>query len=312
MSDSLFEARRRNLESEGEPCALNVAAVAEALDTIQSLREQNVGTETVAARLGEFKSWDPDILRVDKDTENGFRRRLELWGRPVVLLSEEAGRLEIHPHANGPEYYAVADPFDGSYLFKRGIADFWYTSLAFFDTRFRPVSCAVGDGVARTIAYANDLGAYLVRLDGDRLSDRFRLDAEYRERLGRRPAGAPEQASVESYAMKPRKFLAPLIDQYRDFVMAFQFFLPNGGPNGFVDVAEGKIDVYFAPQQPFVDVFSGIYVALQAGAVVTDFEGNPVHCQDNVHTVLDVVASTGAKLHEKVLDRIAACRKERP
>ena len=91
--------------------------------------------------------------------------------------------------------------------------------------------------------------------------------------------------------------------------MLFKFFLPNGGPNGFVDVAEGKIDVYFAMQQPYVDVFSGIYVAMQAGAVVTDFDGKEVRCGHDAQTLHDVVASTNATLHEKALDRIAACRK---
>jgi fructose-1,6-bisphosphatase/inositol monophosphatase family enzyme len=56
-----------------------------------------------------------------------------------------------------------------------------------------------------------------------------------------------------------------------------------------------------------VDVFSGIYVAMQADVVVTDFKGNEVKCSDNVHSVLDVVATTNPALHQKVLDKIAQC-----
>ena len=305
MSDDLFEQRLANFQPRGETTAFALACVAEALDTIQDLREQNIGGETVEKRVGEYKSWDPDIFKVDKDTEDGFRRRLEQRGRPVVLLSEEVGRLEIGQ--GEATAYVVADPFDGSWLFKRGIPDFWYSSLAVFDTAFRGVCCAVGDAVPRNIAFADDSGAYLARLDGETLVHCVTLDSQYRELMGRPDVTDLAGAGIESYAMKPKKFLLPLIDRYRGVMEPFKFFLPNGGPYGFVDVAEGKIDVYFAPRQPFVDIFSGILVAERAGAIVTDFQGAPVRCSDNVETVYDVVASSNPALHETVLKLIAAC-----
>ncbi|KKL69584.1 hypothetical protein LCGC14_2113470 [marine sediment metagenome] len=89
---------------------------------------------------------------------------------------------------------------------------------------------------------------------------------------------------------------------------AFKFFLPNGGPYGFVDVAEGKIDCYFAPRQPFVDIFSGIQVAEPAGIVVTDFDGNEVVCRDDVKSLHDVVCTNNPTLHEKVLALIDKAR----
>jgi fructose-1,6-bisphosphatase/inositol monophosphatase family enzyme len=308
MNDALFRKRQENFQREGQPLAFNLAAVAEALDTITELREQNIGGETVERRLGEYKSWDPEVFKVDKDTENGFRRRLEERGEPVVLLSEEAGRVEIG--RGQPAYYVVADPFDGSWLFKRGIPDFWYSSLAFFDPEFNPVSCAVSDAVQCTVAFAKKGGAYLAKLEGDKLVHTVKLDRKYRELMGRKDVTDLEQAGIESYAMKPKKFLMPLVDQYRSLMEPFKFFLPNGGPYGFVDVAEGKIDVYFAPRQPYVDIFSGIMVALEAGVVVTDFEGRVVKASDNVKSVLDVVASSNQKLHDKVLESIAKCRKK--
>lgn len=75
-----------------------------------------------------------------------------------------------------------------------------------------------------------------------------------------------------------------------------------------MDVAEGKIDCYFARQQPFVDIFSGIYIAQQAEAVVTDFDGNPVEFVPDEETVWDVVATTNEALHAEVLATIAECR----
>jgi len=310
MAEDSFAARSANFASQGELSAFNLACVAEALDTIRKLADENTGGEIVEQRIGEYKSWDPDIYKVDKDTENGFVARLRERGEHIVLLSEEAGRVDINAERGDMIRYAVADPFDGSFLFKHGIPDFWYSSLAFFGPDFEPLSCAVGDGVHHDIVFANESGAFRAHLEGDQLVHKVRLNREYRELMGRKERIELEGAAVESYAMKPKKFLMPLVDQWRDFLLPFKFFLPNGGPGGFADVAEGKIDVYFAVRQPYVDVFSGIMIAEKAETVVTDFGGRPVRATDDVKTVWDVVCTTNRTLHDKVLQAIADCRKQ--
>jgi len=307
MSDVIFKKRLENFSDKPEILARNLAMVAEGLDIVNELSEKNIGWEEVEKRLGEYKNWDPDILKVDKDTENTYRRRLEEWGKPFVLLSEEAGRIEINTDKPGDLLYVVCDPFDGSYLFKHGIKDFWYSSVAFYDKDFNPVCCCVGDCVSGKIAYADKNGAFLADIDGEKISKEVKLDKKYRQQMGRNDVTDMDGASIESYAMKPKKFLVPLVDKYRDLLLPFKFFLPNGGPYGFADVAEGKIDVYFAMKQPFVDVFSGIFIAEQAEVIVTDFKGNKVKCSDNVKTVLDVVVSTNSVLHEKILKKIQDC-----
>lgn len=308
MNDDLFNKRLSALRERGEQTAFTLAAVAEALDTVAHLNEHNTGGETVETRIGEYKNWDPDVFRVDRDVEDGFRRRLEQRGEPVILLSEEAGRVVIG--RGEPAIYAIADPFDGSWLFKRGIPDFWFSSLAFYDRAFNPLCCAVGNAVTGEIAFADGSGAYVTTLRGEQAAPCVRLDAAYRAAMGRKDLAEPEHAGIESYAMKPKKFLLPLVDRYRTLLERFKFFLPNGGPNGFIDVAAGRIDVYFAQRQPYVDVFSGIQIAQQAGVVVTGFSGEAVHADDNHETLHDVVASTNRALHERVLELIAQCRQE--
>ena len=310
MQNDIFAKRFKNWKSEGDLAAFNLACVAEAMDTVKNLSDRNIGAETVEKRIGEYKNWDPDILKVDKDTENGYYRRLEQLGTPITFLSEEAGTVEINPGANGEKYFVVCDPFDGSYLFKRGIPAFWYSSLALFDADMKPSCCAVGDCFLRVIAFANERGAFIAHLDGDQLLHRVKLDKAYRESMGRADITKMEGASIGSYVMKPAKYLFPLVDEYRDLLKPFKFLNPNGGPYGFVDVAEGKIDCYFARQQPFVDVFSGIYIAQQAGAIITDFDGNPVKFVDDEETVWDVLATTNQTLHDEVLSAIADCKKK--
>jgi len=304
-----FEERLENAPGEGL-MSFNLAVLAEGLDRVKDLHDRNLGSEVVQTRTGEYKSWDAEVFRVDKETEDGYIARLKERGRPVVLLSEEAERLEINLDRGEAEAFVVSDPFDGSFLFKRDIPDFWYSSLAFFDKSGSPLCCAVGDVVNRTIAFADETGAYVVDLKENRFENRLKLDTTYRKATGREDMTDLAKASIESYAMKPKKFLLPLVDKYRRVMEPFKFFLPNGGPYAFADVAAGRIDCYFAPKQPFVDVFSGIFIARQAGAVVTDFSGNPVVFEDNVHGMYDVVASTNEKLHQQVLDLIAECENQ--
>jgi len=288
----------------GDLTAFNLDLVAEGLDIIKTLHEQNAGAETVEKRVGEYKSWDPEIFRVDKDVEDMFRKRLAELSVPVTLLSEEAGRVDIQTEKTGKPLIAVADPFDGSYLFKRAIPDFWYSSLAFFDEGLNPLSCAVGDGLHRDIAFANPEAAFFGTLSGNRISKVFRLNRAFRKSAGRDDITEIKQASIASYAMKPKKFMFPLVDEYRRVFEPFKFFLPNGGPFGFADVATGKIDVYFALRQPFVDVFSGLMVAEKADVVISDFSGRPVKRTDNHKSVHDVLCSTNQVLHDKVLKLI--------
>ncbi len=81
MQDEIFNQRLENWKSEGDLSAFNLACVAEALDTVKTLSDQNIGWETVEKRIGEYKNWDPDILKVDKDAENGYWRRLHACER---------------------------------------------------------------------------------------------------------------------------------------------------------------------------------------------------------------------------------------
>jgi fructose-1,6-bisphosphatase/inositol monophosphatase family enzyme len=306
MPEDTFAARKASLASESELTAFNVAAVAEAMDTVRALQGTKAGLETIQTREGDWKSWDPDVYGVDEATEGGYIRRLKGLGRPVIMLSEESDRVEINLDAEGEPLYCVSDPFDGSWLFKRQLPLWWYSSLAFFAKDFTPMSTATGDVNENLIAYANEGGAYLITSEGSQLTNKVPLDEEYRQRLA---GDAPTDlggACIESYGLKPKKFLKPLLEQYGDLIYAFKMYYPNGGPFGFVDVATGQVDVYFALAQPYVDVFSGLDVAVKSGALVTDFDGNPFSLKtDDCRTQHNVIASRNQRIHDLVLEKLA-------
>ncbi|MHC4398066.1 MAG: FIG domain-containing protein [Planctomycetota bacterium] len=309
MSEDRFAERKESLGCESELTAFNVAAVAEAMDTVRSLEGTKAGLETIQTRQGGWKSWDPDVYGVDEATEGGYIKRLEELGRPVIMLSEESDRVEINLDADGEPMYCVSDPFDGSWLFKRQLPLWWYSSLAFFAKDFTPLSTATGDVNQNVIAFADPKGAYLVTSRGNRLTDVQVLDEAYRRSLAGEAPGDLSGACIESYGLKPKKFLRPLLEQYGELIYSFKMYYPNGGPFGFVDVATGQVDVYFAVQQPYVDVFSGLDVAVKSGAVVTDFDGNPFALQtDDCRTQYDVIASRNRQIHDQVLQKLASCR----
>jgi len=305
MPEDKFSQRQKSLVSDSELTAFNVAAVAEAMDAVWSLKGTAAGLQTIQTREGDWKSWDPDVYGVDEATEGGYIKRLQGLNRPIIMLSEESDRVDINLDTEGDPMYCVSDPFDGSWLFKRQLPLWWYTSLAFFQKDFTPVSTATGDVNQNTIAYADESGAYLVTSKGNQLVDKQTLNEEYRQSIAGDPPTDLSGACIESYGLKPKKFLKPLIRQYGDLIYAFKMFYPNGGPFGFVDVATGQVDVYFAVQQPYVDVFSGLDVAVKAGAVVSDFDGNPFQLEtDDCRTQYNVIASRNRQIHDLVLDKV--------
>jgi len=309
MAQDTFAARKASLTGASELTGYNVAAVAEAMDTIWSLKGTKAGLETIQTRQGDWKSWDPDVYGVDEATEGGYITRLKDLNRPIVMLSEESERVEINLNAAGEPLYCVSDPFDGSWLFKRQLPLWWYSSLAFFKKDFTPVSTATGDVNEKLIAFADDTGAYLVTVQGDRLTDKRELNEEYRKSLAGDPPDDLDSACIESYGLKPAKFLKPLLEQYGNLIYSFKMYYPNGGPFGFVDVATGQVDVYFAVKQPYVDIFSGLDIANKAGLAVSDFDGKPFKLTtDDCQTTYNVVTSRNQRIHDLVLEKLASCK----
>ncbi len=264
--DKIFNRRLKAFQNQFDSLlALNLAIVAEGHDFINALAAANEGREVVSQReIGAdgYKAWDPTILKVDKDTENAYIERMEQSEIiDILVLSEELEKPKhLNPHLSIPLIYAVCDPFDGSYLFEHRILAMWFTSLAFYTQDGNPLSCVVCDPIHSIFNYSDGSNAYTAKLKGDELIERRMLNSRYRKELRRRDEAVdldPAKGSIASYALKPAKFEKPLRAQYGDILDRFKFFYPNGGPDGFGDVATGKIDVYFAPRQPHVDIFSG-------------------------------------------------------
>ncbi len=272
---------------ESDPIATELLrAVAAAVRRTLELGE--AATEVVATREEGYREWDPEVIRIDRELEDLYLQALKATGRRITVFSEELQKVELP--GEGQPLFAICDPFDGSALYRRRIPAFWFTALALYDAQGKPLVAAVGDIISRRVEFAIAEGAFVAAVGN--LAHRHPLKPNRTEALS--------DAYLATYLMKPH-FLYPTVERYKPLLSAVKFVVPNGGPCGFADVASGRCDVYLAVRQPMIEVFAGLPIALAADCVVTDFRGNPVAFEPDIHRRYDLICSCTPALHEQVL-----------
>ncbi len=287
--------------------ALKLAS--EAISRVDRI-SQSSGAEVVEMRDGaprSYRHWDTETLRIDKEVEGYYIDQLSKDGIDAIMLSEEAGRMVIESK-NSPQaalsrpVFFVSDPFDGSMLYKRNIPAFWYTALAIYTrpesvASAEPLTAVVVDLVSKLVQYCDTQASYEGKIDRDgSVSGRRQLGPNATSDLG--------QAFLETYMMKP-PFMYPTSEIFKFLFTRVKFILPNGGPCGFCDVANGRIDIYLGHKQPHNDIYPGLAVAEKAGCVVTTFEGHQVRFDDHIEKRYNVLCTCTEVLHEKVLRLLA-------
>jgi fructose-1,6-bisphosphatase/inositol monophosphatase family enzyme len=293
IQSEVFETRRKHFsEGFGKVAGFVLAAVYGAMEIILSLGNKK-GRQVVATRAGQYRYWDPETILVDKVSEGYLLKRVrQVFGKQAAVLSEEIGRS---PNGGEIQFYVISDPFDGSLLYKRGIPDFWFTSLAIYTASGAPLAAAVCDVAHGIIYFCNDLNAYSGRFIDGKLEQVTMIQTASTANL--------KEAVFETYLMKAPR-LYPACEVLKPLLEQVTFILPNGGPAGYADVASGRVDVYLAVEESHIENFSAIPIALQAGAVVTDFDGNEVVFEDQINKRYFIVCSANEHLHEQVLRQL--------
>lgn len=302
---ALWQERLEGYAGYGEWGAFALATVQGSIEEINGLKEE--GRRLVATRDGDYRNWDPDVLKVDEAAEgyifDCLKRFSEIKSDSFTarVISEEAGERSFG--SGGEKVVIISDPFDGSLLYKNNLGAFYFTTLAVYDAAGNHLATAIGDCVNRRVDFANTEIAITGRFGGTELADVKEPSLSGNTDIS--------EVTIESYLMKP-KYLYREADDAYSFIETFKpllsrvkFVCPNGGPGGFSDVAFGRMDVYFAHKQPLIDVFSGMGVAQMAGAVVTDFDGNDVPFSDDINRRFYVIASANRDLHETILGIVA-------
>jgi fructose-1,6-bisphosphatase/inositol monophosphatase family enzyme len=292
QESELFESRRKKWAlGFGEYAAFVLAAVRGAQEKIADLGQ--TGTQVVAVRNGEYRSWDTETLAVDQVAESYYIERIrQAYKSTAVILSEEVERVAAQGR---PLYYIVSDPFDGSLLFKHRIPFFWYTALAIYAADGTPLAAAVCDVRNASVEFSNGTHAFTGAFSGEELIQLAPLHPARTTAL--------RDAFLETYLMKiPR--LYPACEIWKPLFSQIRSIIPNGGPSGFSNVASGSVDIYFAPEEAHTENFSSLPIAWAAGAIVTDFDGQVVRFEDNIRKRFFILCTANERLHEQVLKEI--------
>ena len=259
------------------------------------------GRRVVAGRAAGYRSWDPEVIGVDTAAERAVIAALRRCGVHGTLLSEEAGERPLvgrsSPTPRIPDpVFVVMDPFDGSLLYRRGIRAHWFTAVGIYGQDGMARIAGLIDHNTKEVALADRAGAVRIPRPGAR-------SLPLRPAPTRRLNGA----FLETYMKKPQ-FLYATSTALRPLMERAAFIFPNGGPGGFVDVAAGRIDVYFAWSEALTEVYSAAYIAERAGCVVTGWDGSPVRFTPDIHAVYRLVCSANAALHREVLAALKTIR----
>ena len=259
------------------------------------------GTEVISGRTKGYRSFDPEVIRVDKVIEDLMLGELKKTKKPVAVLSEEAGRLNIGPKAaSSPDtVFVICDPFDGSGLYRRQIPAFWFTSMSIWAKNGKPITSVVADIITGHVDFADGNKAYGAEIKAGKLTKIYPLKSRKTTEL--------KDAYTESYLMKPG-FMYPAVYHLEPLMRNSKFILPNGGPAGFADVAKGTIDIYVAYQESATEVFTGLPIAMAAGAKIKQFDGNEIVFQDNINAQYAIVVACTEELLNIALEKL----RERP
>lgn len=243
-------------------------------------------------------------IQADLETEAAILRVLEERRVTGVFLSEEYLKEGERPElraAGGPaldggrRVYVVADPLDGSAVYAHNLPLWWYACVGIYGEDGEALGACIVDVPRRTLYACDPEAAYRAAVD-DRV-----------EPTHWSPLRAPEErplpeAWLEIYTMKP-KYLALAADRYRTLIDAFWALIPNGGPGGFTDCADGLADVYCHFDLPGTEHLSGgLMIAERAGCIVTDLSGERPVFDPAMNERPELLCAAGPTIHAQALE----------
>jgi fructose-1,6-bisphosphatase/inositol monophosphatase family enzyme len=263
-------------------------------------------------RGGQFVNDHADAsIQADLETEAAILRVLEERGVRGVFLSEEylkeGQRPEIQAKGSaeldgGRRVYVVADPLDGSAIYAHGLPLWWYSCVGIYGEDGEALGSCIVD-VPRRVIYACDAErSYRSAID-DRVTP-------VNWTLLKAPPEKPMSESwLAVYTIKP-KYLALTVDRYRPLVSAFWATIPNGGPGGFTDCADGLADVYFHYGLPDTEHLSGgLMIGERAGCIITDREGRRPVFSPEMGGEPTLICANSPGLHERTLELLQDCER---
>lgn len=217
-------------------------------------------------------------IEADKKSEDIVIKNLEKLNVCIHLISEERGEIKCGLK-EGPLYYVIVDPLDGSFNFKNGI-DYFGISIAVLDSNYDYV-----------IGYIRNV------VNGD---EYYALKGKGAFKNGKKITTSRNDTPWHTLFEVSRK------SSRADFDFIVRGFLNSKHNRGlgavvldFGLVADGTFDsLVYAGATRFLDVAAGIFIVKEAGGIVTDFSGN-----EQIHRGTKLISrNIIAAANQKVLD----------
>lgn len=244
-------------------------------------------------------------IQADLETEAAILMVLE--GRNVhgTFLSEEylkeGQRPELIPSGpgldGGRKVYVVADPLDGSAVYAHNLPLWWYSCVGIYSEEGQALGGCIVDVNRRVLYACDEERAYRATVDERAFPTRWSA-------LQAPPEKPLAEAWLEIYTMKP-KHMKTAMEQYWRLIEPFYAIVPNGGPCGFTDCADGLADAYLHYDLPDTEQLSGgLMIAERAGCIITDLEGNKPAFDPAMEQRPVLLCATGPNLHRQALELI--------
>ena len=178
----------------------------------------------------------------------------------------------------GKDFTWFVDPLDGTTNFILGIPLF-SVSLVLV-SKEEPILAVVFNPVSQDTYWAQkEMGAFL---------NKEKINVNKLDNLN--------LCKIEVSKGKNLVGSAKVLSKLAPFIRTFRYF--GADALALCNVAAGKMEGFVGSQAPFYDVGAGIFIAREAGAKVTDFEGNDLGLNPK-----NILVSNG-KIHKKLLKLI--------
>lgn len=213
------------------------------------------------------------VTKADLEADKVIRAIIEEHFPDHSILDEES------PEKVGSEYKWIIDPLDGTTNFSTYIP-FFNTSIALFKND-KPIIGVVHSPFLDEMFYTEaGNGAFL---------NNKKITVSETNEIGKSIIGFCHGSDEES--------VKKIIHIFSKMKMINQKFRQFGSAAlELCYLACGRIDAFLVPGLKAWDVASGFLIAKEAGAVVTDFEGNPFTINSK-----DLLVTNG-KIHQKLLE----------
>jgi myo-inositol-1(or 4)-monophosphatase len=256
----------------------------EAGEQVQDISDRLKGNGSGLEGRGKGAGGDV-TMRVDADAEESILELIRGQVQDVRVVAEESGVIG----SGGARWTVVVDPIDGSSNYARGLP-FYCTSIAVLEgNSLEDVKHGMVRNLINGDTYYSEKGRGAER-DGQAIkTSKMRVVEESCVGVDMSKASlatvkrlVPLLAAVR----KPAHFGANALEQC---------FLADGKIDGFVDIRN---------RMRVVDFAAGYLISKEAGAVLSDGEGNPVRTRVSLEEKFNVVAACNPALHKKLLELV--------